>query len=442
MLATTRLIPTLGALLAARSPRGGFMHIARLAFAALATLASVASAQEETVALRCGRLIDGRSTTPLANATVVVQGGRVVAAGANPSVPNGAREVDLRTMTCLPGLIDLHTHLSNLDAETFSSADKAIEILKSAGIMLRSGFTTVRDVGIEDRYYSSVSVRNAIARGDFQGSRMFVAPHAISATGGHGDINTLAPDLDLQAATVVVDGADNLRKAIREEFKYGADWIKLTLTGGVMSAGDNPKVTTFTDEELAAAVDETHRHFKKITVHAIGTEGIKQAIRAGVDCIEHGILIDDEGIALIKAKGTWLVPTIYVLNYVIDEGPKVGYAQESIRKGQALRADRDVRIRAAIAAGVKIAFGSDNIFPPKDSAKEFAELVRLGLSPMRAIQAATARAAEVLGMERDLGTVEAGKIADIIAVATNPLDDIRVLEDVKFVMKDGHVITK
>jgi imidazolonepropionase-like amidohydrolase len=414
-------------------------QLTTLALAFVAPARPVAA--QEDVVLRCGRVIDGRGGPPAAG-TVVVRGDRLAAVGPGAAVPAGVREVDLRAMTCLPGLIDLHVHLAPVAAPwNYSSADKALVMMKNAREMLRIGFTTVRDVGEFDRYYAPISVRNAIARGDFDGPRMFVAPHPISATGGHADLNTLAPDLHLDVPNVVVNGAERLREALRQEFKYGADWIKLTLTGGVMSAGDNPRVNTFTEEELRAAVEETHRHGKRITVHAIGGEGVKLAARAGVDCIEHGILIDEEGIALMKEKGTWLVPTLYVLNYVIDEGPKVGYPIESINKGRALRAERDRRIRAAFAAGVKVAYGSDNIFPVKDSNKEFAELVKLGLSPMQAIQAATLSAARVLGMEAELGTLEPGKLADVVAVPADPLADVRALEDVRFVMKAGRIIT-
>jgi len=397
---------------------------------------------QNVTAIRCGRVIDGRSDSPVANATIVVTGDRISGIGANVVVPAAAREVDLRTMTCLPGLIDLHVHLRGTAERALerSSADKALAILRNAQIMLQSGFTTVRDLGEPDAYFAPIAVRNAIARGDFQGPRMFVAPHMMSSTGGHGDTGNLAPDLELQVPNRVFSGAEDVREAIRQEFKFGADWIKVAVTGGVMSAGDNPNVTTMSPEELAAAVDETHRHGKKITVHAIGTEGIKAAVRAGVDNVEHGILIDEEGIALMKERGTWLVPTIYVLNHVIDEGARYGYREESLKKGRELRVERDRRIRAAFAAGIKVAFGSDNIFPAAESAREFAEMVRLGLTPLQAIRTATVSAAEVLGIGKDLGSLEGGKVADVVAVAGNPLENIRLLEDVKFVMQAGRVV--
>jgi imidazolonepropionase-like amidohydrolase len=414
-----------------------------LVLAVAAATGTTASAQG-TVALECGRIVDVATDGARPGQTIVVQDGRIRSIGG--AVPAGARRIDLRDRTCLPGLIDLHAHIlinpstlsgANLDR---SSAARALDGLANAQAMLRAGFTTIRDPGDFDAYYALIDIRNAIAGGRFLGPRLFVAPHTISATGGHGDFNNLAADLHIDSPTLIADGPDELRKAIRQEIKYGADWIKLMETGGVMSAGDDPNVTTYTPEELAAAVEETHRHGKKITVHAIGTAGIKDAVRAGVDAVEHAILIDDEAIALMKERGTWLVPTLYVLNYVVDAGPSMGFPPESVEKGRRLREERDRRIRKAFAAGVKTAYGSDTIFPHADAVLEFRELVRLGLTPMQAIRAATINAAQALGIESETGTLEPGKLADIVAVPGNPLDDIRALEAVSFVMKAGTVV--
>ena len=293
--------------------------------------------------LRCGRVIDAVSDRPIENASILVRDGRIEAVGASVSVPAGAEEIDLGSRTCLPGLIDLHAHLT-INPETLSSIDitrssaaRALDALRNAQTMLHSGFTTLRCPGEFDQFYSVVDVRDAINRGEFVGPRMLVAPHAISATGGHGDFNNLASNLAIETPTLIVDGADALRKAIREEFKHGADWIKLMATGGVMSAGDDPNVTTFSDEEFAAAVEEVHRHGKKITVHAIGAPGIKAALRAGVDSVEHGLLLDDEGAELFKERGAMIVPTLYVLNYIIETGEGVGFPAESIAKAVALQ---------------------------------------------------------------------------------------------------------
>jgi imidazolonepropionase-like amidohydrolase len=407
---------------------------------------AAAAAAEPTTLIRCGRLIDARADQAAASIDILVVGDRITAVGKGLSAPPDARTVDLTSATCLPGLIDLHAHiLINpgdvlADSMRKSSARKALEGLRNAQVRLQNGFTALRDPGDEDLYYSTIEIRDAIARGDFQGPRLFIAPHMISATGGHGDFNDLAPDLALQVPNVVVDGAAAMRKAVREEIKHGADWIKLAATGGVMSAGDDPRGQDFTDEELRAAVDEAHRHGRKVTVHAIGAGGIKAALRAGVDCIEHGALIDDEGIALMKERGVPLVPTVYVLDYIIEEGERRGIPADRIAKAKALQAERDRCLRAAFAAGLTVAFGSDTIYPHATANREFARMVRLGLSPMAAIRAASTNAARVLGIEKEVGTLETGKRADVVAVGRDPLADVTALESVVFVMKDGRVV--
>jgi imidazolonepropionase-like amidohydrolase len=346
-------------------------------------------------------------------------------------------------------MIDLHAHVlytpgtdPMTDYMTRSSARKALDGLRAAQAMLQAGFTTLRDPGDQDTQFATVEIRDAIRRGEFEGPRLFVAPHYFSATGGHGDLNMLAPDAVRYAPGRIVDGPEAIRAGVRDEVKYGADWIKLFASGGVMSAGDDPRAQAYSDEELRAAVEKAHRLGKKVTVHAIGAAAIKASLRAGVDSVEHGILIDDEGIALMKERGTWLVPTLYVLNYIVEEGPRLGYPAESVAKAKALIEERDRRLRAAFAAGVKVAFGSDTIFPHQHAAREFSHLVRLGLSPAAAIRAATSSAAQALGIESEAGALEAGKLADVIAVAGDPLADIRRLESVNFVMKAGRVVKR
>ena len=429
-------------------PTIGPVHVAVLLAAALLPpiLPPAAPLSAQTTALRCGRLIDGISAEARENVTVIVRDGRVAELHDGTAVPDGVdRALDIRSGTCLPGMMDLHTHLlikpdgpvSELDR---SSADRALDGLHAAQKMLHAGFTTVRNPGDFDTHYAIVSIKRSIAAGEHPGPRLFVAPHALGPTGGHGDLNTLAPDAAIQTPTRTVNGVDEIRAMIREQVKYGADWIKIMATGGVMSAGDDPTHTAYVDEEMQAAVDETHRLGRRITVHAIGTEGLKQAIAAGVNSVEHGILIDEEAIEMMKARGTWLIPTIYVLNYVVEEGPALGYPAESVAKGRVLMETRDDNVRRAIQAGVKIAFGSDTIFPHEWAAREFAQLVRLGMSPMDAIRAATWNAAQVLGIEDEVGTLRPGMVADIIAVDGDPLDDITELEQVDFVMKDGQII--
>ena len=403
----------------------------------------------EPTLLRCGGLIDAASDGVQSNIDLLVLEGKIARIGSRGSIqaPAGARQIDLGTSTCLPGLIDLHTHLLIDPLRTLSggmlemsSATRALIGLRNARTMLKNGFTTLRSTGEFDKYYAFLDLRDSINRGDLLGPRIVGAAHAISPTGGHGDINNLPADLEIETPTMIADGEDELRKAIRQEFQHGADWIKLMATGGVMSHGDDPNVTAYSDAEMAAAVDETHRHFKKITVHAIGTAGVKQAVRAGVDSVEHAILIDDEGIDLMTARGTVLVPTLYVLNYVVETGPAIGYPPASIAKGRALMKERDRNIRNAFSKGVKVAFGSDTIFPHEQAAREFALMVGLGLSEMDAIRSATINAAELLGLEKEIGTLEAGKLADIVAVDGDPTKDIRELEDIDFVMKAGVVV--
>jgi imidazolonepropionase-like amidohydrolase len=400
------------------------------------------------VVLRCGLLIDGVNNSAQPNVAVVVQDDSIKAVERSTSFPPTAEVIDLSHATCLPGLIDLHVHLlsnpglGSSENQYFfrSSGRKTLDGLRNAQTMLRSGFTTLRIPGDDDLYYSDIDVRDAIARHEFSGPRLLVAPHMLTATGGHGDYNGLAADVLVRAGNPVVSGVNSAQEIVRQEIKYGADWIKIALTGGVMSLGDDPRVTSFTDEEVSAMVDEAHRYRKKVCVHAHGTEGIKQAIRAGVDSVEHASLIDQEGIRLMKEHGTYLVATLFVLNYIVEQGEKQGYPGTMIAKGKALLEARDRNLRAAFAAGVKTGFGSDTIFPHEMANQEFAHLVRLGLAPMQAIRAATSNAADLLGLSSEIGSVEAGKKADIVAVSVNPLSDIRSLERVRFVMRNGQII--
>lgn len=406
--------------------------------------ATPASADDgKSVALRCGNIIDMVSGRVAGSATIVVRESRIATISSGMP-PTGVKVIDLGSMTCLPGLIDLHAHIgydpARLRDIQRSSAEHALDAMRNAQIMLRAGFTTLRDPGEYDRFYATIAVRNAFAAGKFVGPRLFVAPHLIGPTGGHSDFNAFAADLQIEPPTRIANGVDEIRLAVREEIKHGADWIKLAVTGGVMSAGDNPAFTAYTDDELRAAVDETHRLGRKITVHAIGTEGIKAAVKAGVDCVEHASLIDDETIALMKKRGTCLVPTLYVLKYIIENGPQLGYPEESVAKGRALDKEREKHLSRAMLAGVKIGFGSDTIFPHELAVREFGELVRLGMSPQQALRSATVSAAEVLGINEEVGTLEPGKLADIVAVSANPFDNIRTLEDVRFVMSGGRVI--
>ena len=429
-----------------RPPSDRFARIRpALAILTLSTiLALCVSAASADVALRCGRVLDVR-TGQASAATIVVRDERISQVG--QEAPAGIPVIDLTKATCLPGLIDTHVHLafgsSDVQAGYLnrSSARKALDALRDAQLMLNLGFTTLRNPGDNDKYYATIELRNAINRGEFIGPRLIVAPHFLSPTGGHADLNEVSPDIASIGRGVIVNGADQMRAAVREEIKYGADWIKLFATGGVLSAATDPNATAFTDEELHAAVDEAHRHGKRVAAHAIGTNGINACLRAGVDSIEHGFLIDDEGIAMMKQRGTFLVPTIEIADFVVEEGAQHGLPPDRVAKARALIAERDRRLRAAFAAGVRVAFGTDSgPMPFTRSVREFAKLVNLGLTPAMVIRSATISAAELLGLDKEIGTIEAGKRADIVATTENPLDNIRTLEQVTFVMKDGRVI--
>ncbi len=409
-----------------------------LAFLA-ALFVGVAAFGQDTV-LRCGAIFDGDAMG--GGGDIVVRDGRIVSGPAG----SDAEVVDLAGYTCLPGLIDLHAHLTiNPDTLTAidmtrSSAARALDALANAQKMLRAGFTTLRTPGEFDGHYGTVDLKKAINRGQHEGPRLLIAPHAISATGGHGDFNNLMADLHIETPTRIADGPEGLRLEIRREFKYGADWIKLMMTGGVMSAGDDPNVSTYTEEEVRAAVEEVHRHKKKITVHAHGAPGINTALRAGVDSVEHATLVDAEGIRLFKERGVPMVPTLYVMNYIVEEGEAIGFPRESIEKARALMDERDRRIGAAFAAGAPVAFGSDTIFPHETAAREFAVMVGIGLSPTNALRSAMTVAARTLGLEDEIGRIADGYAADVIAVEGDPLENVRVMEDVRFVMRDGRVV--
>lgn len=405
---------------------------------ALCGAQNAAAAKEATI-LSCGQLLNVKTGELVRDATITVRGDAISSVG--PAAIPGARAIDLKNAVCLPGLMDLHAHIMHGNYLEGSSAYKTLMALKRSQEYLRLGFTTLRDPGDIDKYFGLVDLRDAIARGDFQGPNLFVAAHPLTATGGHGDLNDLAPDITEQSFGVIVRGADSAREAVRREVKYGADWIKIFVSGGVMSSHDDPRVQQLTDEELRAAVDEAHRYGKKVAVHAIGTAAIKSSVLAGVDSVEHAILIDDETIQMMKQRGTYLCPTLYVLDYIVDEGPKIGIPEGSIAKGKKLVEERNRNLRKAFSAGLNIVFGSDSIYPTELVPREFLKMTELGLTPLQAIQAATINAARLLGAESRLGSVEVGKEADIIAVPNNPLQDVTALQDVRFVMKSGQVVT-
>jgi len=398
-------------------------------------------------AVRCGKLLDVRSGRMLTDQMIVFDAnGTITAAGpaASTLAPGGTAPVDLSNATCLPGLIDVHTHLTGdptnngYQGLAISVPREAIIGAKNARLTLRAGFTTVRNVGASG--YTDVALRDGIDAGDIEGPRMLVSGPPLGITGGHCDDNLLPFEYH-HTAEGVADGPWAARAKVRETIKYGADLIKICASGGVLSKGDQPGTPQYTLEEMQAIAEEAHKLGRKVAAHAHGTQSIKDAIRAGIDSIEHSSLIDDEGIALAKQHGTYLVFDIYNDDFILQEGAKAGMLPESIEKEKKIGRLQRENFRHAFQSGAKIAFGTDSgVYPHGDNARQFGKMVEWGMKPIDAIQAATIRAADLMGWSGKVGVLEPDHSADIIAVSGDPLSDVRVLESVKFVMKNGAVV--
>jgi imidazolonepropionase-like amidohydrolase len=398
-------------------------------------------------AVRCGKLLDVRSGRMLTDQMIVFDAnGAITAVGpaASTSAPGGTAAIDLSNATCLPGLIDVHTHLTGDPTSNgyqglgISVPREAIIGAKNARLTLRAGFTTVRNVGASG--YTDVALRDGIDAGDIEGPRMLVSGPPLGITGGHCD-DSLLPFEYHHTAEGVADGPWAARAKVRETIKYGADLIKICASGGVLSKGDQPGTPQYTLEEMQAIAEEAHKLGRKVAAHAHGTQSIKEAIRAGIDSIEHSSLIDDEGIALAKQHGTYLVFDIYNDDFILQEGAKAGMLPESIEKEKKIGRLQRENFRHAFQSGAKIAFGTDSgVYPHGDNARQFGKMVEWGMKPIDAIQAATIRAADLMGWSARVGALEPDHYADIIAVTGDPLSDVRVLESVKFVMKNGAVV--
>jgi len=412
----------------------------------IATLTASASAQEKAVAVKAGRIIDGTGRSPAGAAVILIQDRRIKAVGPAVPVPAGAQVIDLSAFTVLPGLVDAHTHMTSerpgaraLNRQSATGADYSLVGMENARRMLLAGFTTVRDLGGFD--FADLAVKHAVDRGALVGPRMLVALSMISITGGHGDpTNGLGPRVHLETPNGVANGADALRAKVRELIKAGADVIKFAATGGGLSRGTKPTAQHFTDEEMRVIVEEGHRLGVKVAAHAHGNEGIKAAVRAGVDSIEHGIYLDEEACRLMIDRGTYFVPTLWIADSYFERYKQwqiPDYAHEKISQfiPTALKS-----VEMAIRLGVKIAVGTDaGVGEHELAGKEFPALVKHGMAARDAIVAGTSNGATLLGLDGEVGTIEAGKLADLVAVKGDPLADISALERVEFVMKQGTV---
>jgi imidazolonepropionase-like amidohydrolase len=404
----------------------------------------------KTYVLKAARMFDGKSNALAAPGLVVISDGKIVGVGADATVPAGAEVIDLGDATLMPGFIDAHTHLTMMYREDYARAaldglqktipEMALDASVNARITLMAGFTTVRDVGSRD--YLDAGLRNAINRGVVPGPRMLVAVHAIGATGGHCD-ETGYREGALGAETGpevgVINGPDEARKAVRLAHKYGATIIKTCATGGVLSLADAVDTPQLTQAELDALVDEAHALRLKTAAHAHGAEGAKRAIRAGIDSIEHGSFLDDEALDMMKQKGTYYVPTLMAVQGLTEQIAKGVPIPPAIKvKAEDAIAHIHVTFQKAIAKGVKIGLGTDAaVYPHGRNAEEFHQMVDLGMKPIDALKAGTSNDADLLGLANKIGTLENGKLADVVAVPGDPLQNIRQTEHVFFVMKEG-----
>ena len=398
------------------------------------------------------RVIDTVRGESLRDRAVVVNGERIEGLIAATDVPDGARVIRLDGSTLLPGLMDAHSHLIGLQDSgkgyaslvTRTGAQEALTGVKNARDTLLAGFTTVRDVGTF-RAFVDVALRDAIEAGWVEGPRMLCAGAYVTCPGGAGDLTGLAPDVDTvvprELRFGVTSGVDQMRTNVRQILRYGADFIKVLATGAVLTSGTNPGLPEFTEAELRAAVEECELAETFVAAHAHGAEGIKRAVRAGVRSIEHGSMMDDEAIELMAERGTYLVADMYDGDYMLEEGPVLGYSEEVLGKTRLTNDAQREGFTRCVKAGVRIANGTDSgIAPHGWNAKNLALYVRFGLTPTQAIQSATRWTAELMGWEDRVGTIEPGLFADLIAVPGDPTDDVTLLEDVPFVMKGGHVV--
>src|SRR6476619_99689 len=419
-------------------------------------LAVSARGADEVIAVKAARIFDGKSSALLQNGVVLVEGDKIADAGSNLPIPSSARVIDLGEATLCPGFMDAHTHLTDDFSGNYNErrlreldlnvSEQAIRATMFARVTVEAGFTTVRDLGshfVASHEFVDVALRNSINKGLIVGPRMLVATKGIGATCGHFDPTNGFRDFlfgrEPDYTDGIANGPDAIRKAVRFEIKNGADVIKAAVSGGVLSLTDEVDTPQFTPAEIAALVDETHRLRKKVAVHCHGDQAAKDAIEAGVDSIEHGSFLKPETLQLMKAKGTWLVPTLMATEWVLAKLDSYPPALQA--KGKAAGAARTEMFRNAVKLGVKIALGTDaGVYPHGQNAKEFKLMVDLGMTPIDALRAGTSSDADLLGVSAKVGTLEKGKLADIVAMPGDPTSDITATERVSFVMKEGKIV--
>lgn len=417
----------------------------RLAAAALALTLLPTLATAAPTALRAARMVDVVNGTVIKDAVVVIDGQRITAAGpaASTPIPAGAQVIDLGDRTLLPGLVDTHTHLTSDPTQPryqrfgISFPRTVLTGARNARNTLLAGVTTVRDLG--SPAFTDVALRDAINDGDVIGPRIVASGPSIGILGGHCDNNLLRPEMDYQAEGVA-NGTDGVRIAVRRNVKYGVDAIKYCGTGGVFSKGTRPGMQQFTQDEVNALIDEAHMHGRRVAVHAHGADGIKVALRAGADTIEHASIIDEEGLRMAKERNAILSMDIYNTDYTQAEGRKNGTPEEFMKKDAEVGEVQRENFRRAVKMGIRLTMGTDaGIYPHGDNAKQLAVMVRYGMTPIQALRSATQIGAEALGRDKDVGAIAVGRYADIIAVPGDPTADVTALERVSFVMKGGVV---
>jgi imidazolonepropionase-like amidohydrolase len=400
------------------------------------------------IGVKAGKVLDVRTGNYAVDQMIWIEGDRIKAVGKSADIerqmPSDAKIVDLSNATVLPGLIDCHVHLT-ISPNLFGPAGlhlsyprSALIGARNARVTLEAGFTTVRNVAADG--YADVALRDAINAGDIPGPRILVSGPALSITGGHWDENYLAPQFAF-SNDGVADGVDEAMKKVRENIKYGADLIKVMATGGVVTQGDNPALPQYSEEELKAIVETAHSLGRKVAAHAHAAPGVRNAVLSGADSIEHGSYITDEDVQLMKEHGTYLVPTVYLEDWLLQNMQSLGYTPDMMEKAKIVIPIAHKNLSHAFKSGVKVAFGTDAaVYPHGLNGHEFGKMVEMGLTPLQAIQAGTVNAADLLGWSDRVGTIEPGKFADLVAVGDDPIANVRVLENVRFVMKGGELI--